>query len=50
MTDKVLAAIKGNEFMENAIKTTSALQRFGDPSEVFSECRYARGLITELFQ
>lgn len=36
MTDKVLAAVKGNESMEKALITTSALQRFGDPKEVLS--------------
>ncbi|KAL7309258.1 hypothetical protein PS15m_011365 [Mucor circinelloides] len=43
MTDKVLAAIKGNEFMENAIKTTSALQRFGDPSEIAAMVAFLAG-------
>jgi hypothetical protein len=34
MTEKVLAAMKGNEGMEYSLKTASALQRFGNPEEV----------------
>lgn len=34
MTEKVLAAMKGNEDMEYSLKTASALQRFGNPEEV----------------
>lgn len=34
MTEKILAAVKGNESMEHSLKIASALQRFGNPEEV----------------
>ncbi|KAI8645113.1 hypothetical protein BD408DRAFT_362028 [Parasitella parasitica] len=43
MTEKVLSLIKGNEFMEHAMKTNSALQRFGCPAEVAAMAAFLAG-------
>jgi len=48
MTEKVLAAIKGNGTMETTLMTSSALQRFGDPKEVFCGYHESGGWITNL--
>ncbi|KAG2194779.1 hypothetical protein INT46_011233 [Mucor plumbeus] len=43
MTEKVLAAMKGNEDMEYSLKTASALQRFGNPEEIAAMAAFLAG-------
>ncbi|CEP06897.1 hypothetical protein [Parasitella parasitica] len=43
MTKKALSLIQGNEFMEHAMKTNSALQRFGCPAEVAAMAAFLAG-------
>ncbi|KAF1807592.1 hypothetical protein FB192DRAFT_1442975 [Mucor lusitanicus] len=43
MTEKVLAAIKGNGTMESTLTTSSALQRFGDPKEIAAMAAFLAG-------
>ncbi|KAL9549895.1 hypothetical protein MBANPS3_004998 [Mucor bainieri] len=43
MTRKVLAAVKANDTMERTLITTSALQRFGDPTEIAAMVAFLAG-------